>query len=253
VSVGAEGETAVLARAVDAAGGTSAWAPATARVDLSAPTVALRCEPLGGDRHRCAVDADDGTGSGVASIAWRRDGGPPQPVAAGEGFDVTAPAGLTATATDAVGRTAPAALTLAAGTAPATVPATSVGVPVRPVVAASAGLSRTFAVRGARQAGGLASLGLSRGPAGVALRLALARLRVAAGRYRIELCLGTTRVARRCRATTVTLRRSGRLPTAALSRTVTGGGKATASVTIARRSGSRWVTALRGSTTTALQ
>ncbi|MEA2341177.1 MAG: hypothetical protein QOG11_1254, partial [Solirubrobacteraceae bacterium] len=125
VSVGTEGETAVLARAADAAGGTSAWAQATARVDLTAPAIALRCAPLGGDAYRCAVDAGDGTGSGVASLAWRRDGGPRRPVAAGEGFEVTAPAGLSATATDAVGRTAPAALTLAVGIAPATVPATS--------------------------------------------------------------------------------------------------------------------------------
>jgi hypothetical protein len=105
LTVSAEGETPVQARARDAAGNLSAPASAVARLDRTPPLVSLTCERVTGATHRCVATASD-TGSGLAGLVLVRDGVDAGPVKPDTTFDADAPAEIAVRAEDGAGHAA---------------------------------------------------------------------------------------------------------------------------------------------------
>ena len=197
------------------------WRSETIRLDGGPPAVAITCTPLDGDEHACAATAHDAD-SGVAGVTIS-GGGAPLAVASGQAVRFTAPQLITATATDHAGLGATAQRVLAVDPAPATTTRT---VPVP--LAARRGRIK-----------GRARLILTSAGAQRSARLAVGRVRVPAGTWRIAACLRQTGQRARCRTRTARLTRAGRLPSLAVVAQLAGG-SVEATVDVARRQGRRY-------------
>jgi hypothetical protein len=220
VEVGTEGVQTVAVTARDGVGRTRT-AVGTARVDLSPPSVALACTPLGSGQHRCTAQASDA----VSGLAALRAGGlarlPGQP------FDVRGPARLTATATDVAGRSATSAAVTLDG------------------AVLRARRSVALRSRGRVMATGTVEL------AGAATRRATATLaprRLGSGTWRLSVCVERRPCARR----TVVLRRAGR-PAAVRRSLPWARSSVRASFVLERRSGRAFRRVASGATSASLR
>ena len=158
----------------------------------------------------------------------------PHAVAYGQTVTFTAPATITATATDRVGLVATAQQAIGA---PA--PATLTPFPNND---AEPPVTRRVPVRVADRRGrvkGRAELAVTTAGADRTARLVLGRVRAPKGTWRIRVCLRQPGRRAACRTSTARLRRAGRLPALAVSAAVAAG-PVQAAVTIARKRGARY-------------
>ena len=197
----------------------SAWRSETVRVDGARPVVALSCVRRTPTEHACAASASDAE-SGVAGTVVS-SGGAPRAVAPGEAIAFTAPATITATATDRAGNAASAQRAITVEPAPPAATTTKVPIRIGGRVKGAAEL-RIAATGGRRSA-----------------TLAIGRLRAPAGTWRLRACLRQASAPARCRTRTAKLRRAGRLPAFTVAGDLVAG-PVQATVDVARKRGRRY-------------
>lgn len=230
-----DGEWALTLDAIDGAGNEK-LASALVRVDRTPPTASVSCTPDKGTAYVCKASASDPT-SGLLSIAYTVDGGAPQSLGADGSFTV-GKGSVVVRATDRAGNVgASAPLPLAnrvkpkpPETAPAPTPRTRTS-----AVLLDGGRS----VKG-RMLGELAVVALPSSTTVDLRPLALGK-----GRFRIELKVRADKQSKTVRKTVTASH--GYTPRVTVK--LGGAFRVSASLTVSRRSGSRWVKYAAGSAT----
>jgi hypothetical protein len=228
--VEADGEHELEIDAVDGAG-NAASAAAKVRIDRTAPSAELACEPAADTGYACRGRASDAL-SGIAAVAYAVDGAAWQPLAGDATFAV-AHGAVRVRVVDAAGNeTVTAPLALADRTPAVVMP------PAPPVVTPRVRtVSRPVYLQGRHETSGMVgALSASRTPDG-AVAVDLRPLAVGPGRYQVQIRISAGgRVEKVTRVRRV--RSGGALPR--VRATLARGGRATVSLVVRRRTGGGW-------------